>query len=674
LATGRHPFEGDELTSIMHRHVHEAPRPVGELNPQLTPFFEEVVGQLLAKEPSARFPTAEELHGVLTEGEQSAWWADQARTIREETRQPLRRIRIPRETALHGREEERASLGTAFDTAEAGDGRVVLLEGEDGIGKTRLVDELAGRLTREGRDLHFLFGEFPPGGAATAASALATAFREHFGEQDLTQVLNRYLPTTPLLVPALAALLRGEPPPSGVEPLTRESLQTLIVSATRALAAEKPVLILTDDLHYAPEEGRALFASLALAVPGHRILLVGTARPGLPEDWASGIERLEQTSRLTLPRLGPKDLGRLLVDAFRSDRLAEELGWQIARKSDGNPLFVFEIIRGLREGRLITQSDNGTWIRTQLIREIQIPSSVLDLIHARVAELDEDEKELLDVASCIGFEFDPLLAADALGLDQIPAMKRLAHVERHHRLVRAKGRSFVFDHHQVREAFYNGLPELLREPYHAALAVALERREGAPEKDPGDLDGSLAVDLSRHYLLGARPEPAGRYLGAALDHMERGYQNAALIGLVDLALSAEGLLEGVERAQVLLRKAGRLGVLGRREEERAALDQALELGHAAREPSLCARILRLLGMHLLGVHAREEAGARLAEALGLARQAGDLEEEGVVLLHLGAAFKDLGSLEEARQHYERAIGILREVGDAKNEVLALGRL
>ena len=68
-------------------------------------------------------------------------------------------------------------------------------------------------------------------------------------------------------------------------------------------------------------------------------------------------------------------------------------------KSDGNPFFAFEIIRGLREGQFITQKQDGTWVSTRVIDQIQIPSSVMDLIHARIADLTEEEKDLLDVAS-----------------------------------------------------------------------------------------------------------------------------------------------------------------------------------------------------------------------------------------------------------------------------------
>ena len=141
---------------------------------------------------------------------------------------------MPRETALYGREDNQATLNALFQKAKDGDGQVVLVEGEAGIGKTRLVDEFVGHLQQRGEDINFLFGSYPPGGAATASGAFSTAYREQFGDAGLEETLAPYLMPTPVLIPAFAALLRGETSPDGAEPLTKDSLQTVFVHATRA--------------------------------------------------------------------------------------------------------------------------------------------------------------------------------------------------------------------------------------------------------------------------------------------------------------------------------------------------------------------------------------------------------------------------------------------------------
>ncbi len=329
LSAGQHPYRADDFRSVMKQVCETEPRRLGDINPQLSAFFEEVVHTLLAKSRDDRFADAATVLGVLEEGEDSEWWHERARQLQATTKRPIRRIRIPRETAVYGREKEIAKLRGLFERAKAGDGQVVLLEGEAGIGKSRLVDELISRLQADGEDVNFLFGSYPPGGAATASGAFSAAYREHFGAGGCAE----YLLQTPILVPAFDALLKGESAPTGAELLTKDSLQTCFVNATRSLAAERMTVALIDDLHFAPDEGRALFTSLAMAAPGARVLLVGTTRPGVSDEWLAGLTRLDQTSQIPLHRLGAKDLIELLKDCLKSEELA--MGLCVARGGAG---------------------------------------------------------------------------------------------------------------------------------------------------------------------------------------------------------------------------------------------------------------------------------------------------------------------------------------------------
>jgi tetratricopeptide (TPR) repeat protein len=667
IAGGGCPYQADDVPQILKKVLHEAPRRLGDINPQISPFFEEVVHTLLAKKPADRFADAAALVEVLEKGENSAWWKERAQAIRAATRRPLRRIRIPRETAVYGRDNELARLSSLFQRASAGDGQVVVLEGEAGIGKSRIVDELIGRLQRDGADLNFLFGSYPPGGAATAAGAFSTAFREQLGDEGSKS----YLTQAPALVPAFDALLRGEPTPSGCEPLTRESIQTCFVRTLESFAAERTTVLLVDDLHFAQEEARALFTSLATAVPGRRILLVGTTRPGSDEKWLAGLTRLPQTTTLTLGRLGPKDLASLLKDSFRSEVLAQQLALQIGVKSDGNPFFAFEIIRGLREGQFIAQRDDGTWASTRAIDELKIPSSVLDLVNARVADVGEDERNLLDVAACWGFEFDPSLVGAALGMARIPTLQAFGRIEKQHRLVRSSGRNCVFDHHQVQEALYGSLNEQLREEYHAALAAALETQRGAAAKPPEELDGALCVDLAEHFLIGAQGERALRYLDAALKHLENGYLNEAVIRLADRALASPGLVVGDARCDLLLRKADRLHYFGRRDAQAAVLAEAIALADQGGDAVRRAKARNAEAGRLSNASESAAAIARYREALAFAEAAGDRAVAAKATSGLGDVATNRGRFAESISTYERAAALAREARDERTEMESL---
>jgi tetratricopeptide (TPR) repeat protein len=660
LASGVHPYLADDVPKVLRRILDESPRRLSELNPQLSPFFEEAVHQLLAKDRADRFASANDLLRILEEGERSTWWGRRARAIRAETKRPLRRIRIPRETAVYGREEELEQLRRRYEKAADGEGQVVLVEGEAGIGKTRLVDELVGRLQRDGEDLSFLFGSYPPGGAATAAGAWSTAYREHFGAEGLAESLGEYLAATPALIPAFAALLRGEPAPAGEAALTKDSIQTVFANVTKALAKERTTVVLIEDLHFAPEEGLALFAALSHVIPEHRVLLLGTARSLLADEWRADLDRLDHAGRLALARLGPKDLAKLLEDAFRSERLATELGHRIALKSDGNPFFVFEIIRVLREGDYIARRPDGSWATTRVIREIEIPSTVQDLIQARIAGLTEEEQELLDVASCCGFRFDPDLVAEVVGLGSIPVLRRFGHLERAHRLLCSAGRDFVFDHHQVQEALYAGLNERLRERYHAAIAEALEARHPEP-------DGETAVELCEHYLSGGEGERALDHLGAALGYLEGSLLNGPAGKLAAAALAIQGLVRGGERVRLLLRLSRFLWFTRLPHADRDALDEALELADALDDPALRGLVRDHLGYYLTGRGESRRAVSMLREAVALCREGGRKHEEASACRHLAGALYDVGEIDEAGDYCRRAVALAREAGDLAAE-------
>ncbi|MHC4937326.1 MAG: serine/threonine-protein kinase, partial [Planctomycetota bacterium] len=482
LITGVHALGGGGAPgAVMRRQIRTAPPPPSRRNPQISPFFEELILTLLQKDRSERIDSAATLKDVLSEREESAWWRTHSESRRGRQRRRRARIRVPRETALYGRDTELEALRRGWEHTRAGNGQVVLIEGEAGIGKTRLVDEFVTAIGQEHPDLNFLYGAYPPGGAATASGAISTALREFFGVERLEESLLRHLKSTPGLAPRLAAWLRGEPLPGAGRLFEKDPLETLeglFARLLRSIATDGPTVLCVDDLQFAPLEARAIFASLSHSLAPAPVFLIATFRPELPRDWLATVERVPHVSRIRLGRLGARDLQLLLTDALLSERSAEQLGGVVAVKSDGNPFFVFEILRSLKERRIVTLGEQGSWDRTGEVRDLVIPDSMKDLTRARIAELSETDRELLDVAACCGVTFDPVLVGEVLSLGRIPTLKRFTQLQRKHRLVHARGREFVFDHYQLREALYESLSELLREEYHAAIAETLIRREG----------------------------------------------------------------------------------------------------------------------------------------------------------------------------------------------------
>ena len=241
---------------------------------------------------------------------------------------------------------------------------------------------------------------------------------------------------------------------------------------------------------------------------------------------------------------------------------------------------------------------DGSWSSTEVIEEIEIPSSLLDLVRARVSRLSEDERHLLDVAACWGPSFDASLIGEALGLRRLPVLQSFARIESRDRLVRSEGRHFAFDHHQVQEVLYDALPEMLREEYHLALAEALEARSG---ERTGAATGETAVQLATHFLRGADARRAVPYLRDAIEHLSAGFLPARAAELAERVLEPPGLFAGEERAKILLRLAGPTGIydaLTRHDRWEELARELLEVAEQLDDDSWRGKAERTLGLVL----------------------------------------------------------------------------
>ena len=677
LACGRTPWDGEDFRSVMRAIVDSRPRRLADRVPSVSPFFDEVVHALLEKDAAARPAPAEEVARILAAGESSPWWIARAAEIRRGTRRPARHLSVPRDTSVVGRDADLAALHEAWTRARNGEGRVVLIEGEAGIGKSRLVDELVTRLSDAGEEFDFLHGGWPPAGAATGSGLFSRAFRDHLGADGIVETVGRLLVATPRLVPGFAALLTGDAPPRDASPLGADQVRTAFAELLRALAAERPVVFLAEDLQFAPEEGRGVFAALANALTDSRVLLIGTLRPDVPVAWTAAIDALPHATHRVLQRLGPRDLDRLLGEALQSESAAQKWGWEIARKSDGNPYFAFEILRGLQEGRFLVRDGSGTWFANRPTSEFTVPTTIADLVHVRISELAHDDREILELAACAGYEFDPLLVGAAAGAERTDVLRRLARIERDRRLVRSSGRRFVFDHHQVHEALLAGISEPLREAYHASLADAIESRDGLASKDPSAADGAVAVAVCDHSLRGARGDRAAVWLDAALTHLESRHHNEAAADLAGRALALPGLAVGRARIDLLLRRAARLDILGRRDDEGAALDEARRAADAEGDPGLRATVLGRVAALQFKLSRFADAEVSIDAAIASARVGGDLRAEAFAHWVRGAVAWTAGRLAEARAAYEQYREICGRLGDvrmAANADLSIGNV
>ncbi|MHC4959333.1 MAG: protein kinase domain-containing protein [Planctomycetota bacterium] len=645
LATGINPFRREQPVAALRAHAEDVPTPASERVSDISPFFSGLIATLLEKKPEKRFGGAGAFIDALLGGERGAWWQERSRLL---PASELPRIPVRRDSKLVGRDEELVTLRDAWDTAGRGTGAAVLIEGDAGMGKTRLIDTFLREL--DAPDAHVLYGSFP---RTRGMLGLTEAIRDKFGANLETGLKRLVRPDS--LADALAAFVRGD----GGAPVEGGLLATACTQLARSLAEERPTVWILDDLHRAPMEAASVAAALARVAGSLPLLVVLATRPVLDSQTLAMLTDDQMLKRLPLPRLSKPEVVELLTDALGDDALAHQLGARVARKSSGVPLFVLEVVRLLHEQQFLEQRD-GSSVQTRVIDAIEVPSAVRDLVRTRLDELDRDARVLLDVASVEGFAFDADHVAAVLERGLVQVLQDLAELERRHGLVRPAGREYRFDHRQLQEVIYADLPPRLREEYHTLLA---QRISTGDEPDP--------VFLAHHLLHGSRPEQGLEHLGAALDRLESRAAHEDAVRLLNRAIP---MLMGRELVEALLRRTARLEILGRRDAQSASAEETFAAAKEHGDADLEADAHVAVGHYLWFSNRLDEALERMREQLDAARRSGDLKLVARAECDIGIALGRLQRREEAMLCYGDSIATARRADYPRMEARAMANL
>jgi len=721
LATGSNPFQRENPAAAIRAQLEFMPPPP----PGLSPYLREVIGTLLTKRPDLRFASGAELAAVLEEGEESAWWLERA--ARREQARP--RVPVAHSTAIYGRAAALERLAGLWAGRHADGGAAVLIEGEAGIGKSRVVAEL---LESVGEDAPVLYGSFPPGGKLEGLQALV---QSRFGPGRLEQDLPRFLTRSPRRAEAFLQFVQH-----GVsdDELSSGALEATFAELVENLAADLPTILVLEDLHFATEAARRIAIGAARTAERCGALFVLTARP----DAAIGFDG----ERIILKRLAPEEMRAMIADALESELLGDQLAPFVESRTDGIPFYVLEMLRALREQGFVMLDEQGRGVLVRDPGEFAPTDAVRDLVTARLARIDAGDRRLLDVAAVQGHEFDAESIAAVLGQPLVRVLQDLAAVERGPGIVRAEGRRYRFDHHQLQEVLYASLPERLREEYHALLA---ERYEEALKGEPGPLDHLF---LAHHHMRGSRPERGVAHLAPAIDHLDRRQASHEAAQLLAGALARPGLVAGEERFWLVRRWAKSLNVIRDMESELRAVRELTHIARAIGDDSLRAEAnLAAAALHaargrvesagraydraaeaaandeplllnvltgrstiywrqarneealrdleqviertealgidvgrgfalinyslvLKDVGRKEESVARLKEVLDLARRIDHRRLESFAVGNLGLAASARGDYEEAANYMEQAMEIAGDIGDRRTEMTCIGNL
>ncbi len=460
-------------------------------------------------------------------------------------------------TPLVGRDGEIELLLRRWERAKEGEGQIVLISGEAGIGKSRLTAALQERLAGEP---HTRLRYFCSAHHRDSALYPFVAQLEHaagFDREDgpatkvdkLAALLSRSDDNALETAAGFADLLglpTATPPPTDPRQ-KRELILAALVRQLDGLARRQPVLLVCEDAHWIDSTSLELLERIAERAPHLSALMVITFRPEFQPPWTGQA----QVTALTLSRLGQRDTTALVESLAGGKTLPAEILDRIVERTDGIPLFIEELTKTLLEGGLLREED-GHYALDDLLPPLAIPSSLQDSLMARLDRL-APVKEVAQIGAAIGREFSyALLAAVARRpegelRDAIDRLVEAGLIFRRGGLAQS---SFVFKHALVQDAAYGALLRGRRQELHARIATALEQRSASP-LDQTASAAERAGLLAHHWCAAEDWERALSYTLQAAEQAGKIYARPEAISRYWQALDLFERLPGnVERNQV----------------------------------------------------------------------------------------------------------------------------
>jgi class 3 adenylate cyclase/tetratricopeptide (TPR) repeat protein len=596
-----------------------------------------------------------------------------------QAREPRSRLEVEAErglTVLIGREREMAALWDCFEKARARQGQMVFIVGEPGIGKSRLVHELRRRV---GDQAGWLEGRCISFGRSIPFHPMIDLLRRRLRIEDsddeptvIGKIEGELLALgddlRPIL-PYVRYLLAVDPGNAAVSRMDSQERRGELFYALRLLllreAERRPQVIVYEDLHWTDKATEEYLALVADSLPASSVLLILTCRTGYSHPFG---EQSYQT-RIAPDALSTGDSVAMAHAMLAAQRLPDGLQALIARKAEGNPFFVEELIRSLREVGSLRPDGDG-WVFTERPEDLIVPDTIQDVIAARIDRLPEASKRVLQAASVIGRQFSCQLLDSIVepGTRTEAVMQELTAIELIQETRVFPDLEYAFKHALTQEVAYASLLVQRRKQLHGRVAVAIE-----------DLYGDRLAEqyerLAHHFEKAEAWDKALEYFMRAADKAARAFATRDAIALYDAAEAMADRLRDsgpVDTRMAIYRRRAELYVLvSDFDRARAGWEevrrQARQAGarHAEGEALVAMGQASCLGHHFDQSLGDSRQAAGVAEAIGASSiLAGSLVNEAIV-------YGVTSRLAEARSTFERARALSRQVNDAVNEATAL---
>jgi class 3 adenylate cyclase/tetratricopeptide (TPR) repeat protein len=569
-------------------------------------------------------------------------------------------------TPFVGRERELELLLDGLERSKSGRGQALSIVSEAGVGKSRLLYEFRKAVVNE--DVTFLEGRclsYSRGFAYHPVTDLLKAnfdIREGDGDPEITEKVKRGLnilgADEASTLPYLLELLSVKE--SGIDKISisPEAKKDRIMEALRQIVLKgseiRPLILAYEDLHWVDKSSEDVLKYVLESIPGARVLMIFTYRPEFVHTWGGK----SYHSQATLNRLSNRESLAMVTHILDTEEIDGELEDLILEKTEGIPFFIEEFIRSLKELEIIERRDNSYHLAKD-IQDLTIPSTIQDVIMARVDSLPDGAKEVLQTGSAIEREFSYELIKQVTGLPEKELLSNLSALK-DSELLYERGiypqSTYIFKHALTREVVYDSILTKRKKRLHEAIGNAIE------ELYKNNIDEHYGV-LSEHYMASEDYEKGAEYSKLAA---KRARERASFNDAIAYGEKSAACLEKLPRTEDVEKKIidakVTLGLyynqMFQHFEAKEAVEPIMELALKLDYKRRISQIYTIIGTYNFMVEGDyPKALQYLEDALKIAEELEDRLSLFLASHWIGHAFAESCEFDRALHHVEKALEI-----------------
>lgn len=693
MVTGQKPFIGDRPMDVLFKHIEESPAPPSFVNPNVPPEIESIILRLLEKDPHLRFPNAQDLKRRWDEylsyltGETLA--SDIADSFGE-----MKREEPHWEPRFVGRSLEIERVESALKSEGTDCRHVVLIDGDAGIGKSRLIEEIAQKEKLNGKKV-FLARCFPGENLPFRAfSDVMDAISAHLWRSDSNDQLRILGDDGKILARAFPGFgnlvsVQGQPEPDSLSSVEdRQRLFTSVDHLLIRISESQPIILVLDNLQWADQDAVDLLRFVIKAREAShdaqiRFVCIfrteDTSANGPLTDLLADLNDSKSVCRVTVGALDLAGIGMMLQSILASEQPMPQFAGWLYEMTGGNPFFLEEIVVSLLENKTLFRKrskwnleigNNQTILADSpaiQFGNLTVPRGIHDVISRRIDSIGDSPKKVLEWAAVAGrrFQFDLLrkMAVDSTE-ELFDCLDELLHLGIINERRGVDDEYFEFDHALMQEVVYDRLSSLRRRVYHRHLAEYFESFESAKR----DQD-----QLAWHWFASDRPFRAPPYLFKSGESAYQRYATAHAIRLytqaIDVLMSEKYAESGESATELLLNCLNRRGdvyeetghaSLAQTDYE-TALSQAIACGDRFNE----GRAYNKLAMPAWTRGQFQRAIEYTENSMKIWQELGHTAPYSTCLINLGVQHWKLGRYTCALDYYKQALELSKTLKNKK---------